>query len=100
MLKLLSVLKGLLVCESIIEPIVCFEAAHKQLKNDIGRSACVTFLGVCNVFIFRWISHAMLDISTLFVYVLAFSEAFLRTSVLHVCAAVMSNIACEIHLKL
>ena len=29
---------------------------------------------------FRWISRAKLDISTLFVYVSAFSEAFLRTS--------------------
>ena len=46
-------------------------------------SACVTFLGVYCVYIFRCISHAMLDVSTLFVYVLVFSEAFLGTSVLH-----------------
>ena len=32
---------------------------------------------------FRWISHVKLDISTLFVYVSAFSKAFLRTGVLH-----------------
>ena len=45
------------------------------------------FLGVSSVIIFKWISHATckLDISTLFVYVSACSEAFLITSVLHAC---------------
>ena len=43
----------------------------------------------------------MLDISTLFVNISAFLEAFLRTSMLHTGPAggrLMSNIACEIDL--
>ena len=46
-------------------------------------SALVMFVGVYWFYIFRWISHAVLDISTLFVNVSALSAAFLRTSVLY-----------------
>ena len=49
-----------------------FQTRLFQCLRDVPR--CM------KIFIFRWTSHGMLDISTLFVNVSAFSDTFLRTN--------------------